>query len=804
MNAQSDPEAILEVQRRLIAIGMLPEGSGTGVYDNATRQAVAAFKQWVNQRRGEQTLSMTGDADLLTRTYLKYCQDNNLRPSVEVTQVPTDQPVSIPTAEPTAAPAQVIDNTSDRQSVRQVQQLLSQVGLLSANGVDGRYGRGTRNAVATFQQYVNAHGGSLEVTGAVDSATLAELQRYADAGMKADGSADVTQAPEVTPEPVVTPEPEITPEPYGDEDINEDIEIVVDESSEEDSIRYIQMMLANVGAMGEDQETGVYDAATRQAVAEFQNWVNAQGLGELNVTGTVDDATRRLLERASDDEIRMDGGETPGENIDENIDGNPAEAPQPAGALVTGMSVSIAGQTAGGEPVSVGNDNFAIQWAAEGNVAGYNVYVFNSSGEAIGSKLGTRDTSLKVAVNQMVPGEIYTLTIGAIPQGGTEEDILWQSYRFVRPVQATPEPTATPEPQAQVGVVKAPKISISGGENHDGVMLITEENFRIAWNAEGDVIGYDVQIVDSEGNEITSQSGITQTEIGIRAASMQSGMVYTISVGAIPKNGTSENTVWSRASFMRPAVITPEPTAAPTNTPEPTATPEPAPTATPAPQIAQVGRPSVNVGGSGYQQDGVQYMTDSTIIISWVAEGDVDSYIIYVENQAGERLSLGTTTDTSRTVTTSSLPAGVYTVYIGAVPFGGTQQDAQWGTARFGIPAAATAEPQIPATPEPDYGDDDDDGGASQTPATEDYAAAPIDGDSDTDTVLRLQRQLYRLGVMAGEPEQGVLDSVTLQAVAEFQSRANDQYGAGLMVVDPGSPNAVVDVATLNWIERGL
>ena len=64
--------------------------------------------------------------------------------------------------------------------------------------------------------------------------------------------------------------------------------------------------------------------------------------------------------------------------------------------------------------------------------------------------------------------------------------------------------------------------------------------------------------------------------------------------------------------------------------------------------------------------------------------------------------------------------------------------------------------------------------------------------------------QLYRLGVMAGEPEEGVLDEVTLEAVAEFQSRANEQYDAGLPVLDPYDPDAVVDVETLSWIARGL
>ena len=70
----------------------------------------------------------------------------------------------------------------------------------------------------------------------------------------------------------------------------------------------------------------------------------------------------------------------------------------------------------------------------------------------------------------------------------------------------------------------------------------------------------------------------------------------------------------------------------------------------------------------------------------------------------------------------------------------------------------------------------------------------------DRDVLL----MFYRCDIVAGEPEQGVLDSVTLQAVAEFQSRANEQYDAGLHIIDPGDPGSVVDVNTLNWISRGL
>jgi hypothetical protein len=420
------------------------------------------------------------------------------------------------------------------------------------------------------------------------------------------------------------------------------------------------------------------------------------------------------------------------------------------------------------------------------------VYVYNSAGGAIISREGIRDTEFRVDVSQMVPGEVYTVTVGALPEGGGEDDIVWQNARFVRPIETTP----TPAPLPTVGEVQAPVITITGGDSENGVTMITENNFRIAWSAEGGVQGYDVEITDQNGNLITRQAGVTQREMNVKASSLQPGVVYTIAVGAVPVNGTSQDAVWSRANLMRPVPVTPEPTATPT--PEPTAVPTPTPTS--APTAAAIGRPSVTVGGSGYQQDGVQYMTDNTIIISWGAEGDVDSYVVYVENAYGERHSLGTTTDTSRTVSASSLPAGVYTVYVGAVPAYGTQDDVVWGTARFGIPAP-TAEPTDEPTPEPMpvYTEDPVEENVYQSTFTQ-----PIDANTDPDTVELLQRQLYSQRVMAEEPEQGVLDRVTLQAVAEFQNRANEQYDAGLVVIDPNDPNAVVDLNTLYWIERGL
>jgi len=242
--------------------------------------------------------------------------------------------------------------------------------------------------------------------------------------------------------------------------------------------------------------------------------------------------------------------------------------------------------------------------------------------------------------------------------------------------------------------------------------------------------------------------------------------------------------VVSQAQFVRPEEATPEPTEVPT----------------PAPQVATIGTPVVTVGGSAYQKDGISYMTDSSIIISWNADGDVESYTIYVENEVGERQELGVTTDTSRTVNARSLPAGIYTIYVGAMPRGGGSGDVVWGTTHFAIPA-----PEVERTPEPEAsqaGDESAPGqGSTRAAAVDGAAIGEINSASDPEVIQQLQMRLYSLGLLSTDGlEPGVLDAQTLQAVAEFQQRVNDQYQAGLEIVDPADPAAVVDAVTVSAI----
>lgn len=781
IDANSPAEAVRKVQLLLIDIGMMPAGSADGKYGSATIAAVADFQQWVNLQRDEQTLPVNGEVDQLTLAYMQYCKDHGLTPygtpaPAATTQAPTATPAPTAAPEPEGdSPVEddspeeegdiVVDVNSDRESIRYVQQMLAAVGAMSESGVDGVYGRGTTRAVQAFQEWVNQTqgAGTLEVSGVVDNATRLALEYAYDHDLS---MTEPTEAPTEAPTPAPTEAPTEAPTQAPEPDEPEGGEIVVDANSDPESIRYVQQMLGAVGAMS-GGETGVYDDATVEAVKRFQAWVNSvQGSNTLPVTGQVDDRTRQALEYAYDHGYAIENAPSDGEG-----------EPQGVGA-VGDVDIRFGEVLAGDSVISVPEGPFSVEWRAEGDVDSYYIYVTDGDGNPIVTQEATDATSFNVDTKLMNPGEIYKMRLGVLPARGGEGDIVWREVRFTLPQRETPtpEPTETPEPEPTVASVGKPRISIAGQNAEDGPVIIEGDTFQVSWTADGDVTAYQVRITGEDGGEIASQT-TDQMSVGLRADNMREGVMYTLTVGAIPAGGTEADMVVSSARFTRPEKPTPEPT--------PTASP------TPAPTPASIGKPVINLGGTAVQHDGVPYMTDSSIIISWNADGDVAGYYVYVENQSGEQHELSSGTDTSSTVSTASLPAGVYTVYVGALPVNGTRDDAQWSSTRFGIPSP-TAEPtQAPtATPEAE----------APTPQPTKAITEPISAASDAETIQQLQLRLYSLGLLSVDAEPGVLDQMTLQAVYEFQTRLNEQYGLELPVIDPTDPSAVVDVTTVQAI----
>ena len=63
--------------------------------------------------------------------------------------------------------------------------------------------------------------------------------------------------------------------------------------------------------------------------------------------------------------------------------------------------------------------------------------------------------------------------------------------------------------------------------------------------------------------------------------------------------------------------------------------------------------------------------------------------------------------------------------------------------------------------------------------------------------------KLYQLGLLVTDGLQpGTLDEMTLQAIASFQQRMNEQYDLNLPGIDPTNPDAIIDTQTLQAIQQ--
>ncbi len=786
VDANSSRADIRAVQRKLIALGIMKEGSADGIYGVSTKNAVKNFQSRVNQLQGYDALEVSGVVDVNTMAFLNYYIDWWEEQQTQTPQ-PTSAPTPAPTATPTPAPtSDTINAWSSAKDIGGVQNMLAKLGLLSERDVDGVYGNRTVDAVKTFQYWVNDKRGTqtLVPSGECDALTRAYLEYCIQNNIRViEPTAAPTTVPTATPTiapttiPTLEPTAEPTVEPTQDPD--EGKNVFVDASSDPESIAFVQEMLRDIGLLSDSDIDGDYGRRTVAAVGRFQQYVNEQmGRHTLDVTGICDNLTLQYLEQ-----YQGNGWQVPGEataeptmeptaepTIEPTVEPTPEPTAEPIGRIDT-VNIDISGGSADGGVIALEEGDHTVRWSADGDVQGYYLRMMDSQGNVLREAGPVSNTEFSLPTSSLTPGEVYTLQVGALPVNGAEADVVWQNVQFTVPL-ITPEPTAepTPEPTAKpVGRIDNLNVAISGSTADGGVITLDEGDHAVRWSADGDVQGYYLRLLDAQGNSLREAGPVGYTEFNLSTADFAAGEVYTLQIGALPVNGTDVDIVWQNVQFVIP-LITPEPTAEPT--PEPTAEPT-------------VSNPVINIGASAYQQDGVQYLT-SDPTFTWSADGDVAYYDVTLVYQDGTSYPLGETNDTSRTVPLSQMPAGLYKLYVTAYAVGG--QNSATSESLFGIPAA---EPDPTEVPVPDVT-------AEPTqPGWEQPQIEYLDPDSDPEAIRYVQLRLYQEGLLrVDDMQEGVLDYATLSAIAAFQQRANELYGLNLTVIDPTVDN-IVDFETL-------
>ena len=128
------------------------------------------------------------------------------------------------------------------------------------------------------------------------------------------------------------------------------------------------------------------------------------------------------------------------------------------------------------------------------------------------------------------------MTVTAIPVNGTISDGKSATASFARAVP-------------QIGTVETPEIYIDGAVSEEGGVKYFESDVSIQWYAAGDVAGYHVTISDGAGAIVDTDT--TDNSYTMSIGDMAEGATYTVTVTAIPVNGTASDGKSATASFAR-------------------------------------------------------------------------------------------------------------------------------------------------------------------------------------------------------------------------------------------------------------
>lgn len=760
VNASSSRAQIRSLQNKLIALGLLPEGSADGRFGSTTATAVKNFQIRVNQLLNYRALEPTGEVDENTMAYLNYYIEW-WKDQQKATATPSPTKATA-TPSPTKASDGSVSAASSAAEIKAVQNKLIQVGALEAGGADGAYGSKTANAVKKFQAWVNQLRGeeTLNTSGVCDALTIRYLDYCIENNRRmtpetTEVPVDIpttqpptqtptqapTQAPTEVPTQAPTEAPTQAPTPYEPEPgTTEGGDIVVGPGSESVSVKRVQQMLSGVGLISGADVDGDYSGVTEDAVRSFQTFVNdVNGDNTLDVTGVCDAKTLQYLEMYYERGVNIgDHGDEPSDGgVHDTSDVNAIYDMQDMLRAVGLLNSDDVDGTYGDRTRN------AVRQLQE--------FVNGVKGEEVLSVTGDCD-ALTLQYLKYCRDNGWNLI-----DHGDEADAR---------VDATPEPEqeATSEPAA----AEITDFSVAlNGRSADGYTELEPGKYDISWAASG-AQSYYIRLYDGAGNLIKSEKNTSMTGFTLDTSAMRAGETYQLRIGALPQGGTEDEVVWRtlELSLAQDAA-----------TPEPEITAEPEPTARPS-----VDAPVINIGSSVYQQDGVPYVNDSTIIFSWMSSGEVDHYTVTLVYEDGTSYSLGDTHDTSKTVNADQLKPGLYKLFVSATPAGGSADDAMRSELLFGVPGSVEPDPA----------------------PTEEPGGEVSGGDSSSDIselsdIQKAQIALYRRGLLnADDVQVDVMDETTVAAIAEFQRKANEQYGLELTIIDPDDP--ILDSQTLAYL----
>ena len=429
----------------------------------------------------------------------------------------------------------------------------------------------------------------------------------------------------------------------------------------------------------------------------------------------------------------------------------PQATAEPTAAPAVELTLNIGGTELVNGVHTITGDSITFNWTADGAVSDYYIYVYKQNGGVFYQNEATSRTSGTFGADSLTPGEVYTITVGALPEGGDESGMVWAEARFSVPAaDPTEVPTAEPTEEPDDGTVD-PESSVE--EIKYVQQLLISAGLLSEGGDDGDygkgtasaVLEFQQYVNDYFGDAVLEETGIAD------ALTIQYLEEFVSRGMTVPADEPTE-----------------APTAEPTAEPDPTEVPTAEPTEAPVEDDGSVTPES--------SAEDVRYMQQLLISAGVLSEGSDDGdygkgtanavlkFQQYVNDYFGDAVLEETGVADAETMK-----------YLEEFVSRGMTVPSDEPT------EAPTAEP----TAEPD---------PTEAPVEDDGSVTP---ESSAEDVRYMQQLLISAGVLSEGSDDGDYGKGTANAVLKFQQYVNDYFGDAVL-----DETGIADAETMKYLEE--
>ena len=291
-----------------------------------------------------------------------------------------------------------------------------------------------------------------------------------------------------------------------------------------------------------------------------------------------------------------------------------------------------------------------FSWSASGKVDRYNVRITDSYG-AVLLDSDTQMTMTSVSIGALAMDRVYTLQVTAYPQDGNAAHVTSATLSFAR--------METPVDPPAIGTITNVAASVERvSRTENDVNYLYPGTVTLRWYAEGDLDSYYIEIRDANGVLLTSATTDGE-QTGFSSDLLTEGVVYTFNVYAIPTNGTVEDAALKSLRFALDDQLDP---------------------------VKPVEAPVITVDGLQPDDDGAYTLDESAATFRWEPVENAAQYYIEIRDASDAFFASETTTANGYVLNPSSMtPGATYTLYVTAIPEGGTVEQGATGSVTLRI-----------------------------------------------------------------------------------------------------------------------